>query len=112
MLDLLLLSPTEHWWRKEGILKVLRRISSSLGSAQRQKWVDVLTKLLKQEDGREKQELIISRIEICYLLGGREPPEVPLRTRTFSLKRFGGPGRRQRVGRKALLSMRFPRDEP
>ena len=46
---------------------MLNRVSPSLGSAQRQRWVDVLTRLLKQEDAREKQEIIISKIEIFYL---------------------------------------------
>ena len=110
LLDLLLLSPKEHWGRKKFILMVLESISPSLGSAQRQRWVDVLTRLLKQEDAREKQEVIISNIEIFYS-ADKDPrstfPEADARLEEIQRSRST-----TEAVRKSLFSMRFPLGQP
>ena len=110
LLDLLLLSPKKHWSRKEDILKVLSGISSSLGSAQRQRWVDVLTELLKQEDEREKQELIISKIEIFYLADVN--PRSTFVEADAQLEEIQQSGSTTEAVRKALFFMRFPSAVP
>ncbi|CAE7035817.1 AMT1-1 [Symbiodinium natans] len=106
VLSSLLLRPKEYWSRKRRLMRSVVKIYQSLGAAQRQGWVAVLARLLKQEDEREKQEFIISTIEIFYL--GDAEPRKTFAPADTELEEIQHDRSTTAAVRRALSAMRFP----